>query len=108
MRLHECKHEITERGCMVDAGIEKVCIPPDSHISEAVRVSPRVIQHVQEDKLAVLVGTITDDKRLYELPKLRVVALRFTETARARILKVNTMQSRYRLQLRTWCSVTQR
>lgn len=36
----------------------------------------------------MLVGTITDDKRLYELPKLRVVALRFTETARARILKV--------------------
>lgn len=41
-----------------------------------------------EGKIAVLVGTITDDKRLYELPKLRVVALRFTETARARILKV--------------------
>ena len=42
-----------------------------------------------EGKIAVLVGTITDDKRLYELPKLRVVALRFTETARARILKVS-------------------
>ncbi|KAH9303034.1 hypothetical protein KI387_014617, partial [Taxus chinensis] len=40
-----------------------------------------------EDNIAVLVGTITDDKRLYELPALKVVALRFTETARARILK---------------------
>ena len=38
----------------------------------------------------MLVGTITDDKRLFELPKLRVVAMRFTETARARILKVST------------------
>jgi len=36
----------------------------------------------------VLVGTVTDDVRLYDVPKLRVVALRVTETARARILKV--------------------
>eukprot|EP00897_Mesotaenium_endlicherianum_P000815 jgi/Mesen1/10734/ME000090S10188 len=40
-----------------------------------------------EEKVAVLVGTITDDVRLYELPALKVCALRFTETARARILK---------------------
>lgn len=43
---------------------------------------------LQEDKIAVQVGTITDDPRLFEVPKLRVCALRFTETARARILKV--------------------
>lgn len=36
------------------------------------------------------VGTITDDVRLFEVPKLRVCALRVTETARARILKVGT------------------
>ncbi len=41
----------------------------------------------QEDKVAVLVGTITDDVRLYEVPALKVCALRVTETARARILK---------------------
>lgn len=41
----------------------------------------------KEDKIAVLVGTITDDVRLMEVPKLRVCALRVTETARARILK---------------------
>ena len=41
----------------------------------------------QEGKIAVLVGTITDDVRLLEVPKLRVAALRVTETARARILK---------------------
>lgn len=35
----------------------------------------------------MIVGTVTDDTRLYELPALKVVALRFTETARARILK---------------------
>ena len=42
----------------------------------------------QEDKLIVVVGTITDDVRLYEVPKLRICALRFTETARARVLEV--------------------
>lgn len=40
-----------------------------------------------DGKIAVLVGTITDDVRLLEVPKLRVCALRVTETARARILK---------------------
>ncbi|KAJ7523001.1 hypothetical protein O6H91_18G034200 [Diphasiastrum complanatum] len=41
----------------------------------------------KEDKIAVVVGTVTDDVRQYELPGLKVTALRFTETARARILK---------------------
>merc|ERR1711985_84284 len=41
----------------------------------------------KEGKIAVLVGSITDDVRMYEVPKLRVCALRFTKTARQRILK---------------------
>merc|ERR1712039_845646 len=41
----------------------------------------------KEGKIAVVVGTVTDDKRLYEVPKISVCALRFTETARARIVK---------------------
>lgn len=41
----------------------------------------------KDDKIAVLVGTITDDVRQFEVPALKVAALRFTETARARILK---------------------
>ncbi|VFR01708.1 unnamed protein product [Cuscuta campestris] len=39
----------------------------------------------KEDKIAVLVGTITDDVRAYEVPAMKVCALRFTKTARARI-----------------------
>ncbi len=35
----------------------------------------------------MIVGTVTDDQRLLEVPKLTVAALKFTETARARILK---------------------
>jgi hypothetical protein len=41
----------------------------------------------QEDKIAVVVGTITDDVRFFEVPKLKVACLKATETARARILQ---------------------
>ena len=40
----------------------------------------------------MVVGPITDDVRLFEVPQLRVVALRFTERARARILQVRLVQ----------------
>ena len=40
----------------------------------------------QEGKTVVVVGTITDDNRLLEVPKLSIAALRFTATARARVL----------------------
>ncbi|KAJ2958057.1 hypothetical protein NQZ79_g6287 [Umbelopsis isabellina] len=49
----------------------------------------RIVRHTnaQEGKTVVVVGTVTDDSRLLEVPKLSVAALRFTQTARARILK---------------------
>jgi len=40
----------------------------------------------KENKVAVVVGTVTDDIRMLELPSMAICALRFTETARARIL----------------------
>ena len=43
----------------------------------------------KESKVAVLVGTVTDDVRLAECPKLRVCALKVTATARARIEKAS-------------------
>ncbi|XP_057790409.1 60S ribosomal protein L18-2 [Salvia miltiorrhiza] len=42
----------------------------------------------KEDKIAVLVGSVTDDIRVHDIPKMKVAALRFTERARARIEKV--------------------
>merc|ERR1712137_382779 len=41
----------------------------------------------KEDKIAVIVGTVTDDTRLLTVPKLSICALRFTDTVRARIVK---------------------
>lgn len=35
----------------------------------------------------MIVGTVTDDVRVHEIPCMKVTALRFTETARARIEK---------------------
>ncbi|GJV23728.1 60S ribosomal protein L18-2 [Tanacetum coccineum] len=40
-----------------------------------------------DEKIAVIVGTVTDDVRVPEIPCMKVTALRFTETARARIEK---------------------
>ena len=40
-----------------------------------------------ENKIAVLVGTVTNDERFLEVPTLVVAALKFTEAARARIVK---------------------
>merc|ERR1711924_422864 len=41
----------------------------------------------KDGKIAVLVGTVTDDVRMLEAPKgMKVCALRVTESARARIL----------------------
>lgn len=41
----------------------------------------------REGLTAVIVGTVTDDHRIWDIPKLTVCALRVTEGARARILK---------------------
>nr|POE93621.1 60s ribosomal protein l18-b [Quercus suber] len=40
-----------------------------------------------EGKIRAIVATVTDDNRLYEVPKMTICALRFTATARARIEK---------------------
>jgi len=41
----------------------------------------------RQDMTAVIVGTVTDDARIFEVPKLTVCALRVSEKARARIIK---------------------
>merc|ERR1711865_740607 len=41
----------------------------------------------KDGKIGCVVGTVTDDTRVYDVPKMSVCALRFTETARARIVK---------------------
>ncbi len=40
-----------------------------------------------ENSIAVIVGSVTNDLRLLDVPKLRICALRVTEKARERIIK---------------------
>ncbi|RUP48715.1 ribosomal protein L18e/L15P [Jimgerdemannia flammicorona] len=47
----------------------------------------RNIKNAGADKITVVVGTVTDDNRLSEVPKITLAALRVTKTAKARILK---------------------
>lgn len=53
-----------------------------------VSLSRIVANHPENshNKTVVIIGTVTDDNRLLTVPKLSVAALRFTATARARIL----------------------
>jgi len=64
--------------------MSKINRPPVSLSRIAKQVSH---EHTQtEGKTVVVVGTVTDDARLYDTPKVTVAALRFTATARARIV----------------------
>ena len=49
----------------------------------------KLVEHMKPftGKTAVVVATVSDDARLFEVPKMTVCALKFTETARARIIK---------------------
>jgi len=62
-----------------------------SRINRPPMSMSRMVRYTKgkEGKTIVIVGTVTDDKRLVQekLPKMTVCALRVTEAARARILK---------------------
>ncbi|KAG6121737.1 hypothetical protein E4U13_004005 [Claviceps humidiphila] len=51
------------------------------------RIVGNIIKDAEEKRTVVVVGTVTDDNRLLTVPKVTVAALRFTSTARARIIK---------------------
>ncbi|KAL5565414.1 hypothetical protein UlMin_028578 [Ulmus minor] len=58
-----------------------------SKVNKAPLSLSRLIHYTKgnEDKIAVVVGTVIDDIIVYEVPCQKVIALRFTEIARARI-----------------------
>ena len=51
----------------------------------AIAASKKTAEY-HKNKTIVTVGTVTDDNRLLTLPKLSIAAMKFTKTARARIL----------------------
>ena len=59
--------------------------PPMSISRIASVAANKKSSELNEGKTVVVIGTVTDDNRLYIVPKLSIAALRFTRTARARI-----------------------
>ena len=53
----------------------------------SIKSIAKFVEKAGGNKTAVVVGTVTDDVRLLEVPKMTVCALHFTATARARITK---------------------
>ncbi|KAH9894111.1 60S ribosomal protein L18 [Cubamyces lactineus] len=64
--------------------LSKINRPPIS-LSRIVKETANATD--RDSKIIVTVGTVTDDVRLLEVPKLTVAALRFTQSAKERILK---------------------
>jgi len=67
--------------------MSKINRPPVSLSRIIATAASKGSAKAHEGKTIVIVGTVTDDNRLLELPKLSIAALRFTASARARILK---------------------
>ena len=69
-----------------DTIAKRLCM---SQLNRAPISLSRMVRYMKgkDGKTAVIVGTVTNDSRLLEVPKLTVCALRFTEDARARIVK---------------------
>lgn len=67
--------------------MSKINRPPVSLSKIIATAANKANAKNNEGKTIVIVGTVTDDNRLLELPKLSVAALRFTASARARIEK---------------------
>merc|ERR1712213_78446 len=63
--------------------MSKINRPPMS----LARLARNMKKQGRENKIAVVVGTITNDLRLFKVPKITVAALHVTEKARERILK---------------------
>ncbi|KAF2746902.1 phosphoribosylaminoimidazole carboxylase [Sporormia fimetaria CBS 119925] len=66
--------------------MSKINRPPVSLSKIVANAASKQAGEAHKGKTIVIVGTVTDDNRLLELPKLSVAALRFTASARARIL----------------------
>jgi large subunit ribosomal protein L18e len=63
-----------------------------SRINKPVISLQRVLRllkqrQAKEENIAVIVGTVTNDLRILNVPKIRICALRITERARERIVK---------------------
>jgi len=59
-----------------------------SRVNRPPMAISRIVRYFKgkEDRIIVLVGTVMDDERMLEIPKMTICALRFSNTVRSRIL----------------------
>ena len=59
-----------------------------SRVNRPILSISRIAKYMKkkQDKLAIVVSTVTNDERMIDVPKLNIVALKFTKTAKERIL----------------------
>jgi large subunit ribosomal protein L18e len=85
VKLYSFLHRRTESkfaGCIK----KRLCM---SRLNKAPLSMSRLSRYMKgkDGKTAVIVGTVTDDARLLDVPKLSICALKFTANARARVTK---------------------
>uniref|UniRef100_A0AC34QZJ1 Large ribosomal subunit protein eL18 n=1 Tax=Panagrolaimus sp. JU765 TaxID=591449 RepID=A0AC34QZJ1_9BILA len=82
------KYIARKTGCKFNAVVHKRIIMANRHKQpmSLSRLARQYRKPGNDGKIAVIVGTVTDDKRIYEVPKMTVAALRVTDPARARII----------------------
>ena len=75
-------------GCDFNAKVaHRLCISRTNRRPYSVSRLATALEGKEEETIAVVVAKIVNDERLLVLPKMKVCALKFSETARARILK---------------------
>eukprot|EP01092_Planopodium_desertum_P011000 TRINITY_DN5006_c0_g3_i1.p2 TRINITY_DN5006_c0_g3~~TRINITY_DN5006_c0_g3_i1.p2 ORF type:complete len:173 (-),score=24.06 TRINITY_DN5006_c0_g3_i1:41-535(-) len=68
--------------------LHRLCMSRTSRPAISVSKAARWLKHKDVDKtILVSVSPVVDDERLLDVPKMNICALKFTESARARILK---------------------
>merc|ERR1719500_446599 len=59
----------------------------DIYLRLLAKITRQMKKSGREGKIIVIVGTVTNDERIFDCPKIKIAALHVTEKARERILK---------------------
>mmetsp|Transcript_88166 Transcript_88166/g.122327 ORF Transcript_88166/g.122327 Transcript_88166/m.122327 type:complete len:187 (+) Transcript_88166:50-610(+) len=70
-----------------DTVLRRLCMSKTNRPVVSLSKLTRNLKNKDDKQIAVVVGTVTNDSRLLEVGKMSVCAVRFTESARARIVK---------------------
>lgn len=67
--------------------LKRLCMSKTNRPPVSLSAVSKCLEPRQDAPIAVVVGTVTNDERQVVVPKMTVAALKFTKTARARIVQ---------------------